>query len=166
MLLASNLINVENVYLNFVSIRILLPSGSRSTIFLLFRISRLRTLLRYFFGFLQIISFQHNQIILITLLRDDLDESCLFDSSFFPRRNKKNLCWYFSQFTSIVAKKVVAIEVYGCYYQLIMQTCGEHWLSWVCFGKLFFGFDLKLFWLKKGRNEIDKNMSKVVRRNW
>lgn len=51
MLLASNLINVENVYLNFVSIRILLPSGSRSTIFLLFRISRLRTLLRLFLAF-------------------------------------------------------------------------------------------------------------------
>lgn len=90
MLLASNLINVENVYLNFVSIRILLPSGSRATIFLFFFPYLLtRTLLRLFLAFFKSFLSNTTKIILITLLRDDLDESCLFDSSFFSPRNKK-----------------------------------------------------------------------------
>lgn len=161
MLLASNLINVENVYLNFVSIRILLPSGSRSTIFLLFRISWLRTLLRYFFGFLQIISFQHNQIILITLLRDDLDESCLFDSSFFSRRNKKSLLIFLTVHFDCRKKS-------RCYWSVRLLLSVDYANMWRTLTKLSLfwqTFDSKLSWLKKGRNEIDKNMSQSGRRN-
>lgn len=165
MLLASNLINVENVYLNFVSIRISLPSGSRATIFLFF-FSYLSTsdTSAAIFGFLQIISFQHNQ-----------NNSYHFAARWPWRKlfvwffillstKQKNLRWYFSQFTSIVAKKS------RCYWCLctVLSVDYANMPRLLTKLSLFFA-NFSSFWLEAFVTEIREEMSLkrcVTRQSW